>query len=97
MKKVELLSPAKNLSTGITAINNGADAVYIGAPAFGARKGAANSLEDIACLTAYAHRFYCRVFVTFNTLLYDNELAEAEKMIRSPIEMTSAGALQVRA
>ncbi len=87
MKKVELLSPAKNLSTGITAINNGADAVYIGAPAFGARKGAANSLEDIACLTAYAHRFYCRVFVTFNTLLYDNELAEAEKMIRQLYEI----------
>ena len=81
MKKVELLSPAKDLAIGMAAIQNGADAVYIGAPAFGARKAAANSLEDIACLTAYAHRFYCRVFVTLNTILYDHELAEAEKMI----------------
>lgn len=81
MKKVELLSPAKDLSVGIAAINNGADAVYIGAPAFGARKAAANSMEDIAALTAYAHRFYCRVYVTLNTLLYDDELAEAERMI----------------
>lgn len=82
MKRVELLSPAKDLSIGIAAINNGADAVYIGAPAFGARKSAANSLEDIARLVRYAHRYYCRVFVTFNTLLYDHELADAEKMIR---------------
>ena len=55
---------------------------YIGAPAFGARKAAANSLEDIGTLVGYAHRFYCRVFVTLNTILYDTELAEAEKMIR---------------
>lgn len=81
MKRIELLSPAKDVAIGIAAINNGADAVYIGAPAFGARKAAANSLEDIARLTVYAHRFYCRVFVTFNTLLYDHELKEAEKMI----------------
>lgn len=82
MKKVELLSPAKDLAIGIAAINNGADAVYIGAPAFGARKSAANSLEDIAQLVRYAHRYYCRVFVTFNTILYDHELADAERMIR---------------
>lgn len=81
MKRVELLSPAKDLGIGITAINNGADAVYIGAPAFGARKAAANSMEDIAELVKYAHRYYCRVFVTLNTILYDHELAEAEKMI----------------
>lgn len=80
-KKVELLSPAKDLIVGRAAIDNGADAVYIGAPAFGARKAAANSLEDIAALTAYAHRYYCRVFVTLNTLLYDHELIEAEKLI----------------
>ena len=82
MKKIELLSPARNLTVGLAAINNGADAVYIGAPAFGARKAAANSLGDIARLVEYAHRYYCRVFVTLNTILYDTELAEAEKLIR---------------
>lgn len=81
MKKVELLSPAKDLEIGIAAINNGADAVYIGASVFGARKAAGNSIEDITRLTEYAHRFYCRVFVTLNTILYDDELAEAEKLI----------------
>ncbi len=81
MKRVELLSPAKDLTIGIAAINNGADAVYIGAPAFGARKAASNSLVDIAQLVEYAHRYYCRVFVTMNTVLYDNELEAAEKMI----------------
>ena len=80
--QVELLSPARDLVVGKAAIDNGADAVYIGAPAFGARKAAANSLEDIGTLVRYAHRFYCRVFVTLNTILYDSELAEAEKMIR---------------
>ena len=82
MQKVELLSPARDLVVGKAAIDNGADAVYIGAPAFGARKAAANSLEDIGTLVRYALRFFCRVFVTLNTILYDSELAEAEKMIR---------------
>lgn len=81
MNKIELLSPAKDCLIGMAAINNGADAVYIGAPAFGARKAAANSLEDIRQLVEYAHRYYCRVFVTLNTILYDPELAAAEKMI----------------
>ena len=81
MQKIELLSPARDLKVGKIAIDNGADAVYIGASAFGARKAAANSLEDIEALVKYAHRFYARVFVTLNTLLYDSELAEAEKMI----------------
>lgn len=81
MKQVELLAPAKNLEIAIAAIDNGADAVYIGAPAFGARKAAGNSLEDIGRLVRYAHRFYCRVFVTLNTILYDEELPEAEKII----------------
>lgn len=88
MREVELLAPARDLAIGIAAINNGADAVYIGAPAFGARKAAANSLEDIAALVRYAHRFYCRVFVTMNTILYDRELGEAERMIR---ELYKAG------
>lgn len=82
MRKVELLSPARDLLIARTAINNGADAVYIGAPLFGARKAAGNSLEDIAKLVDYAHRFYCRVFVTLNTVLFDSELAEAERLIR---------------
>lgn len=81
MRRVELLSPAKDTDIGRAAIDNGADAVYIGASAFGARKAAANSIEDIAALVAYAHRYYCRVFVTLNTILYDHELSEAEKMI----------------
>lgn len=81
MRKVELLSPAKDLSIGIAAINNGADAVYIGAPAFGARKAACNSIDDIETLVKYAHRFYCRVFVTLNTIVYDNELADVERLI----------------
>jgi len=87
MRKVELLAPAKDLSIGMAAIRNGADAVYIGAPAFGARRAAANSIGDIARLTACAHQFYCRVFVTLNTLLYDQELTEAEKMIRQLYEV----------
>lgn len=81
-RKIELLAPARDILIGKTAIDNGADAVYIGGPAFGARKAAGNSLKDIAALVEYAHRFYCRVFVTFNTILYDTELAEAEQMIR---------------
>lgn len=82
IRKVELLSPAKDIAVGKAAIDNGADAIYIGAPAFGARKVAANSIRDIAELVDYAHRFYCRVFVTLNTILYDHELSEAEKMVR---------------
>ena len=86
-RKTELLAPAKDLKIGIAAINNGADAVYIGAPDFGARKSACNSLEDIAVLVRYAHRFYCRVFVTLNTILYDHELAAAEHLIRQLYEI----------
>lgn len=86
-RKIELLSPARETAIGIAAIDNGADAVYIGAPAFGARKAAANSVTDIRRLVEYAHRFYCRVFVTLNTVLYDSELKEAEQLIRSLYEI----------
>lgn len=86
MREIELLSPAKNLEIGLAAINNGADAVYIGAPVFGARKAAGNSIEDIRTLVGHAHRFYCRVFVTLNTILYDHELKEAEALIRQLYE-----------
>ena len=81
MSKIELLLPAKDLSTGMTAINHGADAVYIGASAFGARQAAGNSLHDIEELVRYAHLYGSKVHVTVNTLLYDNELAGARKLL----------------
>lgn len=81
MRKIELLAPAKNLETGMAAINYGADAVYIGAPKFGARAAVGNTLEDIGKLIKYAHRYWAKVFITMNTILYDNELKEAEKLI----------------
>lgn len=81
IRKIELLAPAKNLESGIAAIDHGADAVYIGAPRFGARAAAGNSIQDIADLVAYAHIFNARVYVALNTILYEQELEEAEKMI----------------
>ena len=80
-RKIELLAPAKNLECGIEAVNHGADAVYIGAPKFGARAAAVNSLEDIAALVAYAHLYNVRIYVTVNTILKEEELAKTEKMI----------------
>lgn len=79
--KVEILAPAKNLLQGMLAINSGADAVYIGAPQYGARSNATNSLEDIAELVEYAHLFKAQVFVVINTILYDNELEGCRKLI----------------
>lgn len=80
-RKIELLAPAKNLECGIEAINHGADAVYIGAPKFGARAAAVNSLEDIATLVEYAHLYNARIYVTVNTILKEEELKETEAMI----------------
>ena len=80
-RPVELLAPAKNADCGIEAIRHGADAVYIGAPRFGARAAAGNSVEDIARLTAFAHQYRARVYVAVNTILKDDELAETEEMI----------------
>lgn len=80
-RKIELLAPAKNLECGIAAIDHGADAVYIGAPKFGARAAAVNSLEDISALVEYAHLYNARIYVTVNTILKDEELQETEKMI----------------
>ncbi len=77
MKYLELLAPAKNIEIGIAAIDCGADAVYIAGPAFGARQAAGNSIDDIARLCEYAHKFGVRIFLTVNTILYDNELEEA--------------------
>nr|WP_302475990.1 U32 family peptidase [Gilliamella apis] len=79
--KLELLSPAKNIDIAKQAILHGADAVYIGGPHFGARHNAGNSVNDIAELVEFAHRFYAKVFVTLNTILHDNELEIARQLI----------------
>ncbi len=78
---IELLSPAKNLQCGIAAIDHGADAVYIGAPRFGARAAAGNSVQDIAQLCSYAHRFCAKVYVTLNTLLHPQERESARQLV----------------
>ena len=79
-KKIELLSPAKNLEVGLAAIDHGADAVYIGGPAFGAREKAGNSIEDIEKLCRHAALFDAKVYVTLNTLLYENEMEPARQL-----------------
>ena len=79
--RLELLAPAKNADFGIAAIDHGADAVYIGGPSFGARANAGNSVADIARLADYAHRFNARVLVTLNTILKDEELEPARKLV----------------
>ena len=81
VRAIELLAPAKNLECGIEAINHGADAVYIGAPRFGARAAAGNSLDDIAALVRYAHLYRVRIYVTVNTILKEDELKATEAMI----------------
>lgn len=80
-RKIEILAPAKNLYQGMAAVNAGADAVYIGAPLYGARTNATNSLEDIAEMVKYAHLFKAKVFVALNTILYDNELEPCRQLI----------------
>lgn len=79
--KIELLSPAKNLECGLEAVNHGADAVYIGAEKFGARSMAGNSVDDIEKLVRYAHLFGVKIYVTINTILYDNELEAVRTLI----------------
>ena len=81
MKKIELLAPAKNLELGKLAILCGADAVYIGAEKFGARAKVGNSIEDIAELTKFASQYYAKVYVTINTLLFDDEIEKVVKLI----------------
>ena len=87
--QLELLAPAKNADFGIEAINHGADSVYIGGPLFGARAGAGNSVADIGRLADYAHRFNARVLVALNTILRDDELDSAARIVR---EVHEAGA-----
>ena len=82
MRSLELLAPAKNLECGMAAIDHGADAVYIGAPRFGARAAAGNSVQDIQRLCQYAHQFGARVYVTVNTILYDDELQATQQLIQ---------------
>lgn len=81
MRTLELLAPAKNLECGLAAISHGADAVYIGADHFGARASAGNSVEDIRKLCDYAHRFGAKVYVTVNTILYEEELGATQDLI----------------
>jgi 23S rRNA 5-hydroxycytidine C2501 synthase len=83
---LELLAPARNLECGIAAINHGADAVYIGAPKFGARSAAGNPLSDITTLIAHAHRYHARVYITLNTILFDSEIEGARSLIEQIYE-----------
>ena len=89
MQHLELLAPARTLDIGIAAIDCGADAVYIAAGEFGARQDAGNSIEDIAALCRYAHRYGVRIYVTVNTILFDDELERVGDLI---VELDRAGA-----
>jgi len=86
-KHLELLSPAKNTEFGIEAINHGADAVYIGGPAFGARAKAPNTVADIERLVKHAHRYHAEVFVALNTIFHDNELAGVRELVQQLYEV----------
>jgi putative protease len=79
--QLELLAPARDADIGIEAVNHGADAVYIGGPSFGARSSADNSVAEIARLVKHAHRFNARIFATLNTILRDDELEAARKLV----------------
>ncbi|WP_446028095.1 peptidase U32 family protein [Lelliottia amnigena] len=92
---LELLSPARDASIAREAILHGADAVYIGGPGFGARHNASNSLQDIAELVPFAHRFGAKVFVTLNTILHDDELEPAQRLI-TDLYQTGVDALIVQ-
>jgi len=95
LTSLELLAPAKNLACGIAAIDHGADAVYIGAPRFGARAAAGNSIEDITQLCRYAHLFGAKVYVTLNTIIYDDELTSVSEVI-SQLEQAGVDAILVQ-
>ena len=88
MQSLELLAPAKNLECGIAAIDHGADAVYIGAHKFGARVAAGNSVDDIRQLCRYAHQYGAKVYVTVNTIIYDDELEATRQLLD---ELSAAG------
>ena len=88
MKRLELLAPARDYASAVAAVDAGADAIYIGGARFGARHAAANSVDDIRRAAEYAHLYGVRVHATLNTLLYDDELAAAERQAR---ELVAAG------
>lgn len=94
-RQLELLAPAKNMDIGIAAIDCGADAVYIAGPAFGARQAAGNSIGDIAGLCAHAHKYGARIFITLNTILYDEEIGKAREILHG-IEEAGADAVIVQ-
>ncbi|MDE7342841.1 MAG: U32 family peptidase, partial [Muribaculaceae bacterium] len=81
-RKIELLAPAANAEVAIEAILHGADAVYIGPPSHGARKNASNSIADLKRVVEFAHQFGARVYATVNTIVYDHELRDVERLIR---------------
>lgn len=89
MRYIELLSPAKDLDAARAAIDHGADAIYMGGARFGARQAAGNSIDDIARAAEYAHQYGARLHTTLNTVLYDDELQDAERLAR---ELIAAGA-----
>ena len=80
-RQIELLAPARNAECAIAAIDHGADAVYMGAPQFGARAAAGNTIDDIARTASHAHIYGAKVYIALNTILRDEELAEAERMV----------------
>jgi collagenase-like PrtC family protease len=86
-QRIELLAPARDLACGMAAINCGADAVYIGAPRFGARAAAGNSLLDIETLVGYAHTYWAKVYITLNTILRDDELPDALRLASQLYDM----------
>ena len=94
-RPLELLAPAKNLECGKAAIDHGADAVYIGAQRFGARAAAGNSVADIAELCRYAHQFQAKVYVTVNTIIYDDEL-EATRQLLQELQQSGVDAVLVQ-
>ena len=81
-RPIELLAPARDLATAIAAIDCGADAVYIGGPDHGARAAASNSIDDIRKLVAYARPFGVKIYVTLNTLVYENELDDVQNLVK---------------
>ena len=87
MRQIELLSPAKDFEAARAAVDHGADALYMGAARFGARRSAANSLEEVARAVEYAHQYGVRVHSTLNTVLYDEELDDAERLARELIDV----------
>ena len=87
-RNLELLAPARTADIGVAAVDCGADAVYIAGPAFGARQAAGNPVDDIRRLCDYAHRFGVRIYVTFNTLVYEDEIPQARKLLQ---ELQEAG------